>query len=194
MKPCLMTLTAAIVFFVSCAPKSNDPERTRPYVERSKAYAMAAFTAMSGKLHHAISDSGLPYAMTFCSAQAYPTLDSLSRAHHVTLRRASVRTRNPADEATPDERKAIDAFQNNLSSNQPMEPIVSDVDVLPVHVYLPIQMSMPVCLSCHGVVGTDVTEEHHAIIKTLYPNDNATGHAMGELRGIWHIEFARALP
>lgn len=193
MKPTLIMLAAAAFFWTSCATKRDVDERARPYVERSKTYAMAAFTAMSGRLHHAIADSGIPYALRYCSAQAYPMLDSIARAHGVHMRRATIWTRNPADEATPDEQNAILAFRQNMESKKPMEPIVSNVDEPPVHVYLPIQIAMPVCLQCHGKVGKDVSQEDYQLIRSLYPQDNATGHSMGDLRGVWHFTFDNPL-
>ena len=55
----------------------------------------------------------------------------------------------------------------------------------------PIVMNNPLCLNCHGTVGTQVSVEANALLNSLYPEDNATKHQLGDLRGIWSITFAR---
>ena len=37
----------------------------------------------------------------------------------------------------------------------------------------------------------DITEENYEVIKALYTEDDATGHEMGDLRGVWSIKFER---
>jgi cytochrome c len=55
----------------------------------------------------------------------------------------------------------------------------------------PIVINNALCLNCHGEVGAAVTEETYALIREKYPNDNATGHQMGDLRGMWSITFSK---
>ena len=45
------------------------------------------------------------------------------------------------------------------------------------------------CLKCHGSVGSDIKDETYALIKNLYPKDEAVGFQEGELRGIWSLNF-----
>lgn len=44
-----------------------------------------------------------------------------------------------------------------------------------------------VCLTCHGSVGSDVA----AALRERYPDDRATGYALGDFRGIAWAEVSR---
>jgi hypothetical protein len=45
------------------------------------------------------------------------------------------------------------------------------------------------CLNCHGEPDKDIKPENLALIRRLYPQDQATGFQLGELRGAWRIDF-----
>ena len=56
------------------------------------------------------------------------------------------------------------------------------------HFYAPILLQQK-CLTCHGIIGEDITFKTDSIIKSIYQNDVATGFKEGDLRGIWSITF-----
>ena len=56
----------------------------------------------------------------------------------------------------------------------------------------PILLSKELCLKCHGQPGKDIAPGDLETIRRLYPGDEATGFAMGELRGLWRIDFPTA--
>jgi hypothetical protein len=58
--------------------------------------------------------------------------------------------------------------------------------------YTPIVLKLPLCLSCQGEPGTDIKPETLAQIKKTYPTDEATGFKLGQLRGLWTVEFKRS--
>jgi hypothetical protein len=47
------------------------------------------------------------------------------------------------------------------------------------------------CLSCHGSVGKDIAPETTAKLTQLYPQDLATGYALGDLRGMWSLRLPK---
>jgi hypothetical protein len=55
--------------------------------------------------------------------------------------------------------------------------------------YAPIVIPMDTCLQCHGEPGRDITEANLALIRSLYPDDAATGFRLGQLRGLWKVTF-----
>ena len=57
---------------------------------------------------------------------------------------------------------------------------------------LTIVLSLQFCLSCHGQPGTDIKPEVLAQIKTTYPADTATGFKLGQVRGLWSVDFKRS--
>ena len=53
-----------------------------------------------------------------------------------------------------------------------------------------IFIERPVCLSCHGPPGS-LDPEVTTALKNLYPQDEATGYRMGDLRGAFVVEELR---
>jgi hypothetical protein len=104
------------------------------------------------------------------------------------LRRTSARWRNPANEPTPEEAEILAQFQ---AQHQPGGPPPAPVVVAQgnqVHFYRPIVLQMEACLKCHGDA---LAPEAQSLLQRLYPADRATGYALGQLRGAWHVAWNR---
>lgn len=57
--------------------------------------------------------------------------------------------------------------------------------------YKPILIASPLCLKCHGIAGETLDMEAQRVIRERYPQDAATGYALGEFRGLWSIRWPR---
>ena len=57
-----------------------------------------------------------------------------------------------------------------------------------VHYYAPIRLQKK-CVACHGISKKQISKKTDSILKSLYPNDKATGFKENDLRGIWSITF-----
>jgi hypothetical protein len=58
--------------------------------------------------------------------------------------------------------------------------------------HAPIVLNLPLCLNCHGQPGTNIQPATLVQIKKIYPGDEATGFEMGQVRGMWSIDFKRS--
>ena len=142
------------------------------------------------RLKEVIQDKGIPQALTYCNLNAYPLVDSLQDIYKAEIRRASLKTRNPANAPDKREEKIIKEYLNEIQEGvTPAVKVVLQNDKL--YYYRPIILSAQLCLNCHGNIGTDIKEDNYRVIKALYSDDNATGHKMGDLRGIWSITFEK---
>ena len=45
------------------------------------------------------------------------------------------------------------------------------------------------CLQCHGTPNEQIKPQVMTMIDKLYPEDNANGYAINEVRGIWNVVF-----
>ena len=54
---------------------------------------------------------------------------------------------------------------------------------------LPIPLSQPLCLQCHGG-DEDIAPGTREAILAKYPQDKATGYQLNDLRGIWRIRVS----
>jgi hypothetical protein len=143
---------------------------------------------LGARLKEVIQDKGIPQALTYCNLNAYPLVDSLQDIYKAGIRRASLKIRNPADAPDKREEKIIKEYLKEIQEGKtPVAKVVLQNDKL--HYYRPIILSAQLCLNCHGNIGTDIKEDNYRIIRALYGDDKATGHKIGDLRGIWSITF-----
>jgi hypothetical protein len=68
-----------------------------------------------------------------------------------------------------------------------MEPKVVVLDEDTVGYVEPIYLQ-PMCVTCHGTAIAPEVEER---IRSLYPNDEATGFEPGHFRGVFWAELSR---
>lgn len=168
------------------------PEEVTLYTQRGKEIAQGTFAAMSGELLSAMQRGGVAEASRYCNLAAYPLVDSLSKVYEADIRRTSLKIRNPKDQPTAAERAMLLSFQQLHEAGEPMKPVVQPQDANTVAFYAPIQIQ-PLCLQCHGKLGETLKEADYAVIKELYPADEAIGYSEGDLRGIWSIQFRKKL-
>jgi len=169
-------------------PQSATPEfDPAPWLEKGQAIQKEVFGALSGQLAAAMAEGGVQGAAAYCQLTAYPLTDSLARIHQALIRRATLQPRNPANRASAEETAVLAAYrQDLLAGREPAPRAVKTGDGIAY--YSPIRIQA-LCLNCHGTVGAELRTEDHAFLKSLYPDDQATGYALGDLRGIWHIRF-----
>lgn len=149
-----------------------------------------AFTKLSAALAAAIEKGGPAEAIKVCSETAPLIAGEVSKAHGVTLRRATTKARNPKNAADEKEQAILSSFATALTNKElPKPQTVTNADGT-MSFYAPILIASPVCLKCHGTADVEVDAKTQAALKALYPTDNATGYKLGELRGLWNVSFA----
>ena len=117
----------------------------------------------------------------------------MASKHGVALRRVTQKARNPADKANADELAILRQFEAAIpASTNPPPPIVTNFVAGAATFFAPIILSKELCLQCHGVSGKDIAPENLAVIQRLYPQDEATGFKLGDLRGAWRVDFPLA--
>ena len=79
-------------------------------------------------------------------------------------------------------------FANNEGDAASKDTVLYDRAHKPVY-YKPIRIGIETCLKCHGSRSQDIELVTLEKIDELYPTDNAVNYSMGELRGLWKIEF-----
>ena len=150
-------------------------------LELGKAAAQAAFERLSGELVAAIADGGTTHAIPVCSTKAEALTGEVAAARGVTMVRLSDRPRNPKQRALGDDLAALESMRGDPG------PRLDRRDDGSAVVRLPILLNNPICLKCHG--GADNVDAATAeVLARLYPDDEATGYRLDDLRGLWRIE------
>ena len=140
-------------------------------------------------LQEAIGKKSLKEAVVFCNLQAYPLTDSVSRQYNATIRRTSLRLRNPKNAPTELEEQLLQAYQYNTEKGLPVEENVQRMGNDLLLYTKPIVLGNELCLHCHGTPKKDIAVETLQQIDSLYPQDEARNYQLGDFRGIWSIQL-----
>jgi hypothetical protein len=126
-------------------------------------------------------EQGLPEAIGACQVSA-PEIDQSLSGDGVRVGRTSHRLRNPAN-VSPD--WVTPVLEDYLRSPDDRAPRTVSLQDNRVGYVEPI-ITQALCLNCHGEeIDRDVAES----IRMLYPADRATGFRIGELRGVFWVEY-----
>lgn len=120
-------------------------------------------------------------AISVCRDQAPAIAQALS-VEGVRIGRTSHRLRNPAN-AAPDWVNTV--LEGYLAASSDRAP---EVVQLPDNRegYIEPIMLQPLCVTCHGkTLAPDVA----AHLEAVYPEDEATGFEVGDLRGVYWVEY-----
>jgi hypothetical protein len=190
MKPTAIVLFV-LVGMLSCkqGPKpSIQVESHRPdYMEIGKGYAQETQKVLGKNLKETIQNEGVAQAVVFCNEQAYPLTDSMATHYKAKIKRVSDKPRNPSNKANPIELAHINTFKEKVAQGDSIIPIVEEKDGK-VHFYAPI-ITQSLCLNCHGTPGKNIAPDVVRHLSELYPQDQAIGYDVDQVRGIWSIVF-----
>jgi len=120
-------------------------------------------------------------AVAACRLQAPEIAQSRSQGG-VRVGRASDRLRNPANVPPEWVRPILNAYLANPSDRAPRAVSLPNRQ----SGYVEPILLQPLCLTCHG---DSVAPDLASRVKELYPQDRATGFRVGDLRGVFWVEF-----
>jgi hypothetical protein len=182
-------LFAALALVILVLPvMAADP----PEVERARTIANQVLGETKSVLESALQGGQPVAALRVCASVA----QNIARRHEREgwrVRRVSERVRNPADTPTADELAVLRAWQDEkragrLSPAAEHQKIVNAAGRRYLFYMKPIFIAGPVCLQCHG--GDDKLAPGVAdALRELYPQDQATGYALGDLRGAISVKI-----
>ncbi len=160
----------------------------KAYKMKGMIIAKSTFKTFKSKIEAIGQKEGLPAVVDFCHDNAMKLTDSIGKAHQVVIKRTSHKLRNPDNKPDIDEEAVLNEYLKLQKEQKEMTPVVLKDSEGYVHFYAPIKIKKA-CLQCHGEPIKDIPQPVLEKIKEKYPNDQATGFKIGELRGIWDIKF-----
>lgn len=172
--------------------KVSESEITDYAMKWGDEISQEAQAELIGALQKAIEDKGVPGAIDFCHLEALPITRKVADKHAVTLRRVSVKNRNPENSPKDMEKTLLDAYAYNSENEIENRPNIQKTEDGEVLLYTKaITIPGGLCLNCHGEPGKEVSDATFDKIKSLYPEDKALGYKVGELRGMWSISMPK---
>ena len=184
-KKIIVFVFAAVLF--SCNNSFSTKEKEN-YTKKGKDIAQASFNELSSQLMAQMKEGGPAQAIPFCSLEASPITEKLSKKYNVVIKRASDKLRSCENEPTERELEIITNYKKLISTKEEVKPIVEIDKENKKHFYAPITIKAN-CLICHGKLNETLSVKTDSIIKSIYPFDIATGYVEGDLRGVWSITF-----
>ena len=169
---------------ISVDAGSNDAEA----VAAGEAAAATLTRELMGRVSSAIAQGGPAYAIDFCSEEALPLTSAVAEELGVRIKRTSSRVRSAENAPDADEQAALAYFERELEEGNPLpQHLIRRVDA-ETRYYRPIVVA-ELCTTCHGprdALGPEV----RAVLDERYPEDQATGYAAGDFRGLIRVTVA----
>lgn len=176
-----MAITVAITVAITTSPAMASGDDSAPV---AAAESLAPFKRALKQALMEGMEQGPVAAVSVCNVKAPAIAVESSRAG-TKVGRASHKLRNPANEAPDWVKPILDAYVANPGDHAPRKVALAGGRAG----YVEPILIQPLCLTCHGsALAPDVA----ARIAELYPQDQAVGFELDDLRGVWWIEAPAA--
>ncbi len=138
----------------------------------------ALFAQLSGRLMDVMQSAGPAAAINVCSEEAATIAEAVGKEYGVAIGRTSFKLRNPANAP----RDWVKPFVEKRSDT----PQHVQLDDGSLGVLFPIRLKVT-CLMCHGQPD-DILDAVKPQLAKRYPDDQATGFKLDDLRGWFWVE------
>ncbi len=179
-------LAAISILALTGAASAQDDIKQR--TDAARAAAMDFGARLLAELQKAMAAGGPVNALGVCNVAAPKLAAEKSAEHRMTIRRTSLKLRQPKDAPDAWELKQLQDFERRKAAGESPAKIeigeYVDAGGKKTFRYMKAIPTGAVCLNCHGAALTPAVS---AKLKELYPGDQATGFKIGDLRGAFTI-------
>lgn len=190
--PAVLALFAILACADSRAPAESPVTVDSATLATARKAADALGADLVTMLTAELNRGGPAAAIAVCADSAQVRTER-HNAEGVLVRRVGTRLRNPANAPDSVERAVLDAFAAAIAESRALPDtafVGSDAMGRPEVRYLRAIRLQEFCLACHGPVDS-IAPAVRAAIAERYPDDQATGYSVGELRGAISVRIPR---
>lgn len=155
-------------------------------LELSRDAAAQLGQELTATLLSSLGSDGPVEAIEVCSVEASPIAERLSEQAGAQIGRTALRIRNPENAPDGVARDVMAAFARDLAEGASAPPEHFETRPDGSARYMSAIVAQPLCVTCHG---SEIAPEVAAAIAEHYPADQATGFAVGDLRGAFIVEW-----
>ena len=186
----LIALSMTLLFSCGSNVKKENlsAEKQAEFIRQGKLIVQQSAKALSAELFKALEQGGVQSAVGYCHLKASPITDSLSKAFEVRISRTSDKYRSPSNQPGDLDFTVMNAYKQQQANGKDLQAHL-EVTGNKIIFYSPIVIQDPRCLLCHGSPGNTIEPASYDYILSKYPQDLATGYQLGDLRGVWKVEF-----
>lgn len=161
------------------------------YLEESRKIAQEFMQRLGGSLKSQLESGGVGSAISVCKHVA-PALAAEVSKDGLVVTRVSLKARNKIL-GTPDawERGNLEKFdreqrEGNITANPEATEVIEEGDGRWFR-YMKAIPTQPMCQQCHGEA-SEIPADVKAVLAKEYPEDQATGYQVGDIRGAISIK------
>ena len=175
---------AAWLVLMALAPTSGMAETQKLETDHGAKLLLPLKMNLKQALMAGMQEGGAVHAIKACKDQA-PEITNALAVQGVQIGRTSHRLRNPDNTAPEWADIALKSYLNDETDRAPR--VVSLANNR--EGYIEAITIKPLCLACHGSnLAPQVAEQ----IQAMYPQDEATGFELDDLRGVYWVEYPAA--
>ncbi len=158
-------------------------------VGEAKALIKQFAGKLKGELVAAMKADGPAAAVGVCQAAAPTVTEEVNaNAKGWKIGRTALKLRNPENKPDAFELKVLQEFEKQRANGADPKKLaykeIVNVDGKRVFRFMKAIPTGKVCLNCHG---TEIKDDVRAQLKDLYPEDQATGFKIGDIRGAFTL-------
>jgi len=171
---------------ISCGGQSISYKEISERTEQSKDVVKEFGGLLKGKLQSAMKAGGPINALSVCKEQAPLIAKQLSEKYGWDIHRTSLKPRATKPDAW--ETQIMQGFEKQHADGDGFKYLFSQdivaVNDKPAFRFMQAIETKGVCLACHGEnIAPEVVDK----IAQLYPDDQATGFKLGDIRGAFSV-------
>ncbi len=182
-----MSLTAATLSTAQQPAQNLQQERA---LSEARQVSSELAEKVRGFLLQEIEKGGWVSAVRVCSEKAQEMTRGFNAQPGQTVRRVSLRVRNPQNKPDEYERRRLEELdlltQRKELRNEYFE-VVKEGGQRYLRYMRPLT-ALPLCINCHGPK-ENISADVKAILADKYPDDRATGFLVGDLRGAISVKI-----
>lgn len=183
----MKTSIVMILLTVLVSPFATANEAETFQIEANSAIKEFA-SSLKAALVSALKSGGPVEAIGVCNQEAPLIASELSKKYGMTIRRTSLKVRNPSNSADDWESAALEHFEQRKNKGEAITKLTFSEKVSnETSTQWRMMKAIPtdkVCLACHG---SKIAAPVQATLDSYYPEDQATGFKLGDIRGAFSV-------
>lgn len=187
-KSLFIILALALILFIANFVTNKKEQTGVDFSEKSQEAITEFATTLKASLTAGMQSGGPVEAITVCNQVAPTIATELSKKYGLEIARTSLKVRNTNNAADEWEEAVLNQFEARKQAGESVLSLTfSEQLATNEGVESRMMKAIPtdkVCLACHG---TKIAEPIQASLDQLYPNDQATGFKLGDIRGAFTV-------
>ena len=182
-------LISTVVLCLACTVQATDQDLQR-FSQHSQEKIKTLAGALKQTLVASMQAGGPTAAVATCNLQAAAITAGINLDTELQIKRTSLKYRNPANQPDAWERDILQKFSQQAASGVAVSQLVhSEKTKKDGQTAYRLMRAIPVgpaCLTCHGS-DSDIPPTVSEHIQKYYPQDQARGYALGDIRGAFSV-------